>query len=76
MTRRKDFQKKPNRKQRLCSFVSNSAWCDLITRGDVLKLPNTCPKYKCNCQKQNTFTPRQFQLESDGFQKKYESFSR
>ena len=46
-----------------CSSRSNSAWCDLNSTGDILKLHGIYPKPKCQCQKQFTFTPRQFQLE-------------
>ena len=43
--------------------MSNSAWCDLISKCDILKLHGKCPNSKCNCQKIITFTPRQNMLE-------------
>ena len=43
--------------------MSNSAWYDINKDCTVLKLYDMCHKPKCNCQKQITFTPRQFQLE-------------
>ena len=45
------------------SAMSNSACCDLNENGTVLKLQDMCHNHKCNCQKQKTFTPKQFQLE-------------
>ena len=43
--------------------MSNSAWCDLNSKGDILKLHHKCPNPKCNCQKIFTFTPHQYMLE-------------
>ena len=43
--------------------MSNSAWCGLKGRVGILKLLNICHNSKCKCQKQITFTSRQFQLE-------------
>ena len=31
--------------------MSNSAWCDLNSTGDLLKLHDKCPNPQCNCQK-------------------------
>ena len=31
--------------------MSNSAWCDLNSKGDILQLHEKCPNPKCNCQK-------------------------
>ena len=47
--------------------MSNSAWCDLSSNGNMLKLPDRCPIAKCNCQKIITFTPHQYMLEDKGF---------
>ena len=47
--------------------MSNSAWCDLNSKGDLLKLHDNCPNPKCNCQKIITFTPHQYMLEVNGF---------
>ena len=47
--------------------MSISAWCDLNSKGDILKLHDLCHITKCKCQKQITFTPKQFQLEGSGF---------
>ena len=43
--------------------MSNSACRDLNKVFNVLKLHDMCHNPKCNCQKQITFTPKQFQLE-------------
>ena len=49
------------------SAMSNSARCDLNKSCTVLKLHDICHNPKCNCQKQITFGPNQFQLEGAGF---------
>ena len=49
------------------SAMSNSAWCDLNKNCTVLKLHDMCHNPKCECQKQITFSPNQFQLEGAGF---------
>ena len=43
--------------------MSNSAWCHLNSKGDILKLDDKCRNPKCNCQKIITFTPHQNVLE-------------
>ena len=47
--------------------MSKSEWCDLNSQGDLLNLHDLCHNPKCKCQKQITFTQRQFQLEGSGF---------
>ena len=37
--------------------MSNSACCDLNSKGSVIKLQDKCPNPECNCQKVITFTP-------------------
>ena len=44
-------------------ILSKSAWCDLNKNCTVLKLHDICHNPRCKCQKQITFTPKQFQLE-------------
>ena len=46
-------------KNKHCSSMSNSAWTDLNSQCNILKLHNKCPNPKCNCQKIITFTPHQ-----------------
>ena len=63
MTRGEDFIKKGKCSKNHCSSMSNSAWTDLNSKGNILKLHDKCPNPKCGCQKIITFTPRQYMLE-------------
>ena len=56
--------------------MSKSAWCDLNSKGYILKLNDKCPNPKCNCQKLITFTPRQYMLEGGSIKSKLESVFR
>ena len=56
--------------------MSNSAWCDLNNKITVLKLHDLCHNPECKCQKQITFTPKQFQLEGGSIKSKLEKFFR
>ena len=67
MTRGKTFVKNAECTQGYLSAMSNSAWCDLNKNCTVLRLHDMCHNPKCNCQKQITFSPKQFQLEGAGF---------
>ena len=49
----------------------NTAWCDSNSKWDILKLHVMCPNPKSKRQKHISFSPRQFQLEGAGFEKKY-----
>ena len=74
MTRRESFIKFAKCTHGHRSAMSNSAWCDLNKNCTVLKLHDMCHNPKCICQKQITFSPKQFQLEGVGFKntmKKY-----
>ena len=62
MTRGEDFFEKGRCKNGHCSAMSNSGWCDLNSKGDILKLLDKCPNPKCGCQKIITFRPHQFML--------------
>ena len=53
-----------------CSAISNSAWCDLNRKGNILKLHDKSPNPKCKCQKINTFTPHQYMLEGGSIKSK------
>ena len=66
MTRAENFIINAKSKHGHRSAMSNSAWCDLNKNCTVLKLHDMCHNPKCYCQKQITFTPRQFQLEGGG----------
>ena len=63
MTRGEVFIKKGKCSKNHCSTMSNSAWTDLNSQGNILKLLDKCPDPKCNCQKIITFTPHQYMLE-------------
>ena len=52
------------------SPMSNSAWCDLNKDCNNLNLHDMCHNPKCNCQKQNIFTPEHFQLEGGSIENK------
>ena len=67
MTRCEDFFKNAKCSHGHRSATSNSAWCDLSKNCTVLKLHDMCHNPKCKCQKQITFTPKQFQLEGGVF---------
>ena len=72
MTKGENFIKKTKSINGHCSSMSSSARCDLNSKGDTLMLHDICNNPKCKCQKQITFTPRQFQMEGSGFKKSIE----
>ena len=76
MTRGPDFIKSAKCTHGHRSAMSSSAWCDLNKNCTVLKLHDMCHNPKCKCQKQITFSPNQFQLESSGFKNKLISIFR
>ena len=70
MTRGEDFIKNGRCKSKHCSVRSTSAWTDLNSQGNILKLHDKCPNPKCNCQKVITFTPHQYMLEGGSIKNK------
>ena len=70
MTRAESFIKKGKCSKNHCSSMSNSAWTDLNSQGNILKLHDKCPNLKCNCQKIITFTPHQNMLEGGSIKSK------
>ena len=72
MTR--DFIKKGRCKNKHCSVLSNSAWTDLNSQGNILKLHDKSPNPKCNCQKIIPFTPHQYMLEGGSIKSKLQKF--
>ena len=56
--------------------MSNSAWCNLNSKSDILKLHDKCPNPKCNCQKIITFTPHQYMLEGGSIKSKVQKICR
>ena len=63
MTRGENFIEKGRCKSKHCSSMPSSAWCDLNSKGNILKLHDKCPNPKCNCQKIITFTPQHYMWE-------------
>ena len=76
MTRGQDFIKNAKCSHGHRSAMSNSAWCDLNKNCTVLKLHDMCHNPKCKCQKQITFSPKQFQLEGGLIKSKLKSIFR
>ena len=77
MTRGQDFIKSAKCTHGHRSAMSNSAWwCDLNKNCTVLKLHDFCHNPKCKCQKQITFSPKQFQLEGGSIKSKLKSIFR
>ena len=73
MTRGSDFIKNAKCTHGHRSAMSNSAWCDSNKNCTVLKLHDMCHNPKCKCQKMNTFTPNQFQLEGGSIKSKLQN---
>ena len=76
MTKGEDFNTRGKCKNSHCSSMSNSAWTDLNSKGNILKLHDKCPNPKCNCQKIITFTPHQYMLEGGSIKSKLQDFFR
>ena len=76
MTRGEDYFENAKCTHGHRSAMSNSAWCDLNKNCTVLKLHDMCHNPKCNCQKQITFTPNQFQLEGGSIKSKLQKIFR
>ena len=67
MTKGEEFMRNAKGNHGHRSAMSNSALCDFNLIRTVLKLHDMSHNLKCNCQKQTIFTPKQFQLEGNGF---------
>ena len=50
--------------------MSNSAWTDLNSKGNIRKLHDKCHNPKCGCQKIITFTPHQYMVEGGSVKSK------
>ena len=70
MTKGENFIKRGKCKNNRCSSMSNSAWTDLNSKGNILKLHDKCPNPKCGCQKIITLTPHQYMLEGGSIKRK------
>ena len=76
MTKGEDFIKRAKCEYNNCSSMSSSAWTDLNSKGNMLKLHDKCPNPKCGCQKIITFTPQQYMLEVGSIQSKLQKIFR
>ena len=76
MTRGEDFIKKGKCSKNHCSSMSNLAWTDLNSKGNILKLHDKCPNPKCGCQKIITFLPHQYMLEGGSIKSKLQKIFR
>ena len=72
----RSFFKRGKCKSNRCSSMSNSAWCDLNSKGNILKLEDKCRNPKGNCQKVITFTPHQCMLEGGSIKSKLQKIFR
>ena len=54
--------------------MTNSAWCDSNSKGNILKLHDKCPNPKCSCQKIITSTPHQYMPEGGSIKSKLRKF--
>ena len=70
MTEGEDFNKRGKCKKNHCSSMSSSAWTDLNSKGNIMKLHDKCPNNKCGCQKIITFTPHQYMPEGGSIKSK------
>ena len=70
MTRGEDFMKRGKCSKNHCSAMSNSAWSDLNSQGNISKLHDKYPNPKCNCQKIITFKHHQYMLEGGSIKSK------
>ena len=76
MTRAESFMKRGKCSKNHCSAMSNSAWTDLNSQGNILKLHDKCPNPKCGCQKIITFTIHQYMLEGGSIKSKFQKIFR
>ena len=76
MTKGEDFIQRGRCKSNHCSSMSNWAWTDLNSKGNILKLHDKCPNPKCGCQKIITFTPHQYMLEGGSIKSKLQKIFR
>ena len=59
-----------------CSVLSNAAWTDLNSDGNILKLHDKCPTPKISCQMVITFTSHQYMLEGGSIKGKLQKIFR
>ena len=73
MTKGEDFIKKGRCKNEHSLVMSNSAWCVLKSKRNLVELHDKCPNPKCTCQKMITFTPDLYLLEGGSNKNKCKS---
>ena len=56
--------------------MSNGAWTDLNSQGNILELHDKCRNPKCGCQKIIAFTPHQYMLEGGSIKSKLQKIFR
>ena len=76
MTRAENFMKRGKCSKNPCSSMSTSAWTDLNSQGNILKLHDKCPNLKYSCQKIISFTPHQYMLEGGSIKSKLQKIFR
>ena len=76
MSGAQNFMQKGKCSKNHCSSMSNLAWTDLNSKGNILKLHDKCPNPKCGCQKIITFTPNQYMLERGSIKNKLQKIFR
>ena len=76
MTRAESFMKRGKCSKNHCSSMSNQAFTDLNSKGNILNLHDKCPNPKCGCQKIITFTPHQYMLEGGSIKSKLQKIFR
>ena len=70
MTEGEEFIKRGKCKNNHYSSMSSATWCDLNSKGNILKLHDNCPTPEGNCQKIITFTPHQYMLKGGSYKSK------
>ena len=70
----KNYKKLQNVKRNNSSPMSITAWAELNSKGDILNLHNLCGKDGRKCQNLICFTPKQFEMEGDGFKNTMRKF--
>ena len=76
MSRAESFMKRGKCSENHCSAMSNSAWTDLNSEGNIIKLHDKSPNPKFGCQKIITFTPHQYILEGGSIESKIQKIFR
>ena len=76
MSRAQNFMQKGKCKNNHCPSMSNLAWTDLNSRGNIIKLHDKCPNPNCGCQKIVTSTPHQNMIEGGSIKSRLQKIFR